>query len=207
MTLSRGGYLVVAVVLALFAIVTALVLASPGSGDPSRLLLRLLGLYGYLSLSLAAILTLYLRDIYKLFGRPFLKVHHTFAAFGLAAITLHPVVLAVRIASPRIFVPDITSWDGFWINAGRPALIVIYIALAAALIRTRIPTFWKHLHLLMVAALTFAIVHANLIGTDFQYASIALLYNGLFAVVIGAIVVKHTTARAQRPAEPAKKSR
>lgn len=207
MTFSRGGYLVAAVILALFAIVTALVLSAPGSGDLSRLLMRLFGLYGYLSLSIASIMTLYLRDIYKLFGRPFLKVHHAFAAFGLAAITLHPVILAVRIASARIFIPDITTWSGFWINAGRPALIVIYVALAAVLIRNRIPTVWRPLHLLMVAALTFAIVHANLLGTDFQYASIAVLYNGLFIAVIGAIVVKYATAGARKPAAPQKQTR
>jgi hypothetical protein len=152
-------------------------------------------------------MTLYLRDIYKIFGRPFLKVHHLFAAFGLAAITLHPVILAVRIASLRIFVPDISDWMGFWINAGRPALIVIYVALAAVLLRSRIPTAWRPLHALMIAALTFAIIHANLIGTDFQYASIAFLYNGLFVVVIGAIVVKHATAEAKKPAVPPKQAR
>lgn len=204
MTFSRGGYLAGAAILAIFIIVTALVLSAPGSGDPSRLLMRLFGLYGYLSLSIASILTLYLRDIYKLFGKPFLKVHHAFAAFGLATITLHPVILAVRIASPRIFIPDLSGWTGFWINAGRPALIVIYVALAAVLLRNRIPTAWRPLHVLMVAALAFAIVHANLIGTDFQYASIAFLYNGLFAVVIGAIIVKHATTGVKKPVSQSK---
>ena len=190
MPLTRNGYIISAAILLLFLAVTVLALLPGVPADPLRLLVRLSALYGFLAISIAVIMTPFLLEIYQNFGRPFLSVHHLFAAFGLAAVTVHPVAFAFRIANPLVFLPTVNSWTGFWINAGRPALIVIYIALVAVLLRRRIPKYWRPIHALMVVALFFAVVHANLIGTDFEGIWIPLLFNALFIAVLAAFGLK-----------------
>ncbi|KUL00142.1 MAG: Uncharacterized protein XE10_1539 [Methanoculleus marisnigri] len=93
MTLPRAGVLLAAVVLALYAITAAVVLTAP-YGDPFNVIARLTALWGFLALAIAAILTPLLREIMMVFGRPFLAVHHTFAAIGLLLPTL------IRLPSP-----------------------------------------------------------------------------------------------------------
>ncbi|MDI6719277.1 MAG: hypothetical protein QMD46_06670 [Methanomicrobiales archaeon] len=187
---TRNGYILAAAILLLFATVTLLALLPGIPADPLRLLVRLFALYAFLALSIAAIMTPFLREIYRIFGRPFLFVHHRFAAFGLAAVTVHPIAFAVLTENPRVFLPTLTSWTGFWTNAGRPALIIIYVAVAAVLLRGQVPRYWRPVHALMVAALFLAIVHANLIGTDFDGTWIPLIFNGLFIAVLAAFALK-----------------
>ena len=116
--------LVAAVVLALYAITAAVVLTTPYE-NPFRVVARLLALWGFLSLSIAVILTPFLREIMKVFGRPFLGVHHTFAAVGLLLPTLHPVTIAIASLNPAIFIPVFFPWERFWLNGGRPALYLL----------------------------------------------------------------------------------
>jgi len=86
--------LLAAIVLALYALVAAVVLTTP-YGDPFNVIARLTALRGFLALAIAAILTPFLREIMKVFGKSFLSVHHTFAAVGLLLPTMHPVPLAI----------------------------------------------------------------------------------------------------------------
>jgi predicted ferric reductase len=178
-----------AVVLALYAIVAAVVLATPYE-DPFNVVARLLALWGFLSLGIAVILTPFLREIMKVFGKPFLAVHHTFAAVGLLLPTLHPVTLAIASMNPAIFIPVFSPWGRFWALAGRPALYLLYIAFAAVLLRKYIPKYWRWVHGLMYVVLLFAVVHGNLIGTDFENPVIWVLFNALFALAIAAFVLK-----------------
>lgn len=89
-----------------------------------------------------------------------------------------------------VFVPRFDSWQIFWELAGRPALYILYIATLAALLRMMAPKYWRPFHALMYIVLFFAIVHGNLIGTDFQNLGILILMNALFAIAIGAFVFK-----------------
>ena len=189
MTLPRAGVLLAAVVLALYAITAVVVLTAPYD-DPIHVIARLTALWGFLALAIAAILTPFLREIMKVFGRPFLAVHHTFAAIGLLLPTLHPVTLAIGALNPAIFIPVFSPWGRFWALAGRPALYLLYIAFAGVLLRKYIPKYWRWVHGLMYVALLFAIVHGNLIGDDFRDPVIWVLFNTLFALVVAAFVLK-----------------
>jgi len=181
--------LVAVVILALYAITAAVVLTTPYE-SPFRVVARLLALWGFLSLSIAVILTPFLREIMKIFGRPFLAVHHTFAAVGLLLPTLHPVTLAITSLNPAIFIPVFFPWERFWLNGGRPALYLLYIAFAAVVLRKYIPKYWRWVHGLMYVVLLLAIVHGNLIGTDFENPVIWALFNTLFALAVAAFILK-----------------
>lgn len=181
--------LAAAVVLALYAITAAVVLAAPYE-DPFNVIVRLTALWGFLALAIATLLTPFLREIMQVFGRPFLAVHHAFAAVGLLLPTLHPVTLFIASMNPAIFIPVFSPWGRFWALAGRPALYLLYIAFAAVLLRKYIPKYWRWVHGLMYVALLFAIVHGNLIGTDFENPVIWVLFNTLFALTVAAFVLK-----------------
>ncbi|MDN7023413.1 hypothetical protein FGU65_00605 [Methanoculleus sp. FWC-SCC1] len=189
MPLTRMGWVLSVLILALYAGVTAVVLTNP-SPDPFSLFVRLSALWGFLALGIATILTAFLRDIRRVFGRPFLAVHHTFAAFGILFPTLHPVALALQTANPAVFIPVFDSWTAFWTLAGRPALYLLYIAVAGVLLRQTIRQYWRWVHGLMYAALFLAIVHGNLSGTDFANPGIFVVFNGLFAAVIVVFIVR-----------------
>lgn len=174
----------------LFASAVSIVAFLVSYTNPLRYSIRLFGLWGFTSLSIAVIITPFLKEITLYFKKPFLRIHHYFAAFGLTLITLHPIVLAVMLMNPSVFIPSIGSLDAFFINGGRQALIIIYIAFVAVLIRRRMVAYWRPIHALMYVALFFGIVHADLIGTDFDNLFILIAFNVLFAAAIAAFVLK-----------------
>jgi len=98
---------------------------------PFSWLLRVSGLVGMLSLSLAALMTPFIAQIRAHFGASFLQVHHLFAALGLILATLHPIILALQTLDPGVFLPSFATLDIFLALGGRMALILMYIALAA----------------------------------------------------------------------------
>lgn len=69
-------------------------------------------------------------------------------------------------------------------------MILIYVALAAVLLRRRIVAYWRWIHALMYVALFFGVVHADLLGMDFEDPVFIVIYNGLFVVVLAAFVYK-----------------
>ncbi|WP_067078144.1 hypothetical protein [Methanoculleus horonobensis] len=194
---TRAGALFAAVILALYALVAAVVLTEPAD-DPFNVIARLAALWGFLALGIATLLTPFLREIMKIFGRSFLSVHHTFAAVGLLLPTLHPVVIAIGAMNPAVFIPIFSPWDRFWALAGRPALYLLYIAFAGVLLRKYIPKYWRWVHGLMYAVLLFAVVHGNLIGTDFENPIIWVLFNTLFALTVAAFVLKRWRMRQKK---------
>ncbi|MFP4050797.1 MAG: hypothetical protein ACLFVB_03560, partial [Thermoplasmata archaeon] len=135
-------------------------------------------------------MTPFLKDIYQTFGKPFLTIHHAFAAVGLAGATLHPVVFALDVGDPAVFIPDTSSWLAFWELAGRPALILIYVAVIAVLIKSKMKKYWRAVHSLMYVVLFFVLVHGILIGTDFENIGILVIYNLLFVGVVVGFVYK-----------------
>jgi predicted ferric reductase len=155
-------------------------------------IIRLAALLGYTSIFVSIMLTKFLREVRKIFGQPFLKVHHWFAIIGLISITVHPIALAIYSASLLVFIPDFSSWLSFWALAGRPALYLAYIATVVALLRNRIKKYWRFLHGLMYVVLTFAFVHGYLIGTDFTNPVIAILYLGMLVLTYIVAILKRT---------------
>jgi DMSO/TMAO reductase YedYZ heme-binding membrane subunit len=190
MAIEKKGYILIFAIL-LTLVIVFLIIYSIDHGDPLDLLMRLCGLYGFLGISISAIMTPFLKEIKEIFGRIFIEVHHVTAAIGIACITVHPIIFAIQNESAMIFVPDFSSWLNFWIWAGRPALILLYIAFFAVLIRRQIPKYWRSIHILMYVVLLFGIVHANLMESDFSVSPILLaFYNALFGAVVLAFILK-----------------
>jgi sulfoxide reductase heme-binding subunit YedZ len=201
MALTRQGYVIAALILLLFAAVNALALSTPAD-SPLWLVLRLCALNGYLALAIAAMLTPFLAKVGRTFGKPFIRVHHVFAIAGLILVTLHPVLLAVLLSNPLVFLPTGTSpWA---VNAGRFALLLIYAALVGALLRTRTRQ-WRYLHALVYAVLLLGFLHGSSVGTDFAGSGIRALYTLLFAGVVLTLVVSlwRKARRASPPRAPA----
>ncbi len=155
-----------------------------------QLVIRISALSGFVSLVIASILSMYLREIRTHFNRPFMTVHHVFAALGLILATAHPVTFAIYVASLTVFIPDFSSWYAFWSLAGRQALYVIYIAVLAAFARGRIRNTWRYFHGLVYLALIFAYVHGILIGTTLSNPIMAVFFGILLVISLAVFVVK-----------------
>jgi sulfoxide reductase heme-binding subunit YedZ len=189
MPISRSGYGIVGLIILLFVLITSIVLSDPSSyATPLGLFVRLSALYGFLMTAVASVITPYLVQVARTFGKPFIRIHHTFAALGIALVTVHPISFALLVKTPVVFIPTFQTWIDFWANGGRIAFILLYIAAIGGLLRTRWKP-WRYPHGLMYAVLLFAIVHANLIGTDFVHDGIQWFYNIVFAMVVVAFVL------------------
>ena len=190
MALKREGAVFLLGIAVLAVIIALLFLSSAGEEELAHLAVRLFGLYGYLFLSVASLTAPFLREVTQAFGKPFLKIHHSFSILGIVFITLHPVFNAIERLSLSVFVPRFDSWERFWMFAGRPAFIILYIALVAAILRAKAPKYWRIFHALMYVVLLFGIVHANLIGDDFQNLGILIIFNALFLASLASFALK-----------------
>ncbi len=97
---------------------------------------RILALFGLLTLFVSSIMTAFTKEIFQLFGKPFKKIHHIVAYFGLSLIILHPVFLVIYTKMPEFLLPRFDSWIVFWTFAGIPALYLIILASIAGLLLT-----------------------------------------------------------------------
>jgi predicted ferric reductase len=144
--------------------------------------IRFAALIGYTSMFLATIMTPFMVELYKIFGKPFIKQHHLYSILGLVLITIHPVSFAISKLDITVFIPVFYPWIDFWELAGRPALILIYIAVVAAILRKKIKK-WKWIHFLNYLALLFGYVHGVLIGTDFQNPGILIIFTAILILL------------------------
>jgi DMSO/TMAO reductase YedYZ heme-binding membrane subunit len=183
------GWLFLLGVFGLYIIITAIALPITDT-EPLSLVVRLCALYGFAALAISTAMTPFLKEITQAFGRPFLTIHHILAIFGLIFVTSHPVFFAISSVDILVFIPKFDSWLIFWELAGRPALYILYIAASAALFRRKAPKYWRHFHALTYIVLIFAIIHGNLIGTDFQNPILWIIFNVLFAIAIFAFILK-----------------
>jgi predicted ferric reductase len=175
----------------LFAVAISLLAVNTVYRNPFNLSVRLFGINGFIALSIATIITAFLKEITIYLKKPFLKVHHYLAAAGLVLITLHPIMLAIQFLNPAVFLPNLQTLYLFLFYGGRQALIIIYIAVATVLLRRKIAAYWRWFHALMYVALFFGIIHANLSGTDFILNPIVMVaLNILFGAAIFAFAIK-----------------
>lgn len=177
-------------VIILFAVAISSVAIGINDSSAFTLTIRLLALNGYLALSIAATLTPFLKEIILFFKKPFIKVHHYFAAAGLLLITLHPISVAIVFMNPTILLPNFSSLLNFFFYSGSIALIAVYLAFGAVLLKRKIMVYWRYFHALMYVALFFGVVHANLWGLDFKNGFIILVYDGLFVAALAAFILK-----------------
>jgi predicted ferric reductase len=194
MAVTRTGWLVITVIFVLFAIPLAVVAANP-SISPLTTGIRIAGLTGFVALAGAMIMTPFLPEIYRNFGRPFLRIHHLFAVAGIILVTLHPVLLAIRLMTVAVFLPVFGSLYEFFALGGRLALILMYGALAGIFLRASIPAWWRGLHALMWVVLVLALLHGMLIGTDLREPIIGALFTTLTIVALGAFFAKRIQRR------------
>ena len=182
--------------LAFFAIVlifgsgVSLVAFNSGNSNLLALTIRLFALNGYIALSIAAIMTPFLKEITLFFKKSFVKVHHYFALVGLLLITLLPITVYIQTLNPTVFLPNFESLYLFFFFGGSIALILIYVAFGAVLARRRIGAYWRPFHMLMYLALFIGIIHANLRGTDFQNIYLSIIFDALFTAALAAFVMK-----------------
>ncbi len=174
----------------IFGLSVSLFAFTMGNSNLLNLTIRLFALNGYIALSIAAIMTPFLKEITLFFKKSFVKVHHYFAAAGLLLITLLPIAVFIQTSDLAVFLPNFESIYFFFFFGGTIALVLIYVAFGAVLLRRRIVAYWRPFHMLMYLALFIGVVHANLRGTDFQNIYLAIIFDALFAAALSAFVLK-----------------
>lgn len=198
--LSRAGAVASGAIVVIFLAVAVIVAGLPNQ-TPVTLGIRLGALWGTLAMAIAVLMSPFLAEIRRVFGTPFLRVHHVFAAIGLAAITLHPVLVAVRSSSLSVFLPVFPFLERYAPNAGRIALPLIYIAVVAGLLRTRFSD-WRYFHLILYLALLLGLLH-GVVFSDWFFGNLFLnvLYLGLGVAIVAAFILKRWQRRGRaRPA-------
>lgn len=202
MTFTRTGQAVLILILAVFGGVSYVAIFQYPGEDPVLIFARLFALNGFVALCLGAILTSFIREARAHLGKPFLSLHHTFAAVGLASIILHPLTLAVLFASPFMFVPVVSSPLSFAANGGRTALPLILVAVAAVLIRAKIPKYWRWIHGLIYPAILIGLIHGNLVGNNFSQPFVFFVCNILGILALAAFPFRLYRRRPAKPLTP-----
>jgi len=173
----------------LYILILVLFLLTPFP-DALNFIIRFGALFGFTSMFIATMMTPFVIQLYKIFGKPFVKIHHIYSIIGLILITLHPVVFAISVVDINVFLPDFGSWYGFWSLGGRLALILIYIAVIGALLRMKIKKNWRIIHSLNYIALFLAYIHGVLIGSDFQNIGILIIFTIMIILSFGVLIYK-----------------
>jgi hypothetical protein len=196
--LKKEAIYIILPTLGLYILIIILFLSTPYS-SVADFFIRFGAIFGFTSMFVATMMTPFVVELYKIFGKPFVKIHHVYSIMGLLLVTLHPLIYAVYVDSIAVFVPDFTSWVGFWSLGGRLALILIYIAIFGALLRKKLMKGWRIIHALNYAALFLAYIHGVLIGTDFQNIGILITFTIMFILSFGVLGYKrYITYRGKR---------
>jgi len=180
---SLNRYLFYTLILFLY-LVPIIIIFINGFDDFFQFSRRITALVGIASLFIAILLSLLVRKSRQIFGVAYLKVHHFFSITGIVLITLHPVIMAIDFGTSRIFIPDFSSWNAFLVNAGRPALYLIYIATIAAIMRRNIVKHWRYIHSLLYVAFIFGAIHGILSGSDLRHPALYGLYLAMIITVM-----------------------
>jgi len=176
MNIKKNGYYLIVLLVLFFIWIVSLFFLTPIK-SVSDFFTRFAVLLGYTCLFLATLTTPFMRQLYQLYGKPFIKIHHYFSITGLILITIHPISFAIEIGNIAVFIPRFDSWLIFWELAGRPALYIIYIAVLAVVLRKHLSQkVWRILHGLNYVALAFGYFHGLLIGSDFKNLGILMTF-------------------------------
>lgn len=175
MPLKKEAIYIIVSTISLYILILVFFLLTP-FGDAFDFIIRFGALFGFTSMFVATMMTPFAVQLYKIFGKAFVKIHHIYSITGLVLITVHPVAFAIFRLDITVFLPDFSSWYGFWSLGGRLALILIYIAVLGALLRKITTKYWRFIHALNYIALFLAYVHGVLIGTDFQNLGILIIF-------------------------------
>mgnify|MGYP001187676285 CR=1 FL=1 len=186
--MKRSGIAIISV-LAIWLIIIVIVNLTIPASTTFRQIIQLCGLIGLFIISLLTIMTPFMKELYQIYGKPFIKLHHFLVPMGIALISLHPIFLAIESQNIAVFLPNFSSWLTFWQLAGRPALILLYIAFVASLLRKKIPQVWRPIHMLMYLVQIMGVVHGNLIGSTFTSPSFGSLFIVLSYYILGTCAI------------------
>ena len=189
MPFKKEAILLIASTLSLYVLILVFFLLTPFS-DGFNFIIRFGALFGFTSMFIATMMTPFAVQLYKIFGKPFIKIHHIYSITGLILITLHPVAFAIFRLDITVFLPDFNSWYGFWSLGGRLALILIYIAVIGAILRKKITKNWRIIHTLNYVALFLVYIHGVLIGSDFQNIGILITFTIMITLSFGVLIFK-----------------
>ena len=189
MPLKKEAIIIITTTLITYILVLVFFFLTPFS-DAYNFIIRFGAIFGFTSMFIATMMTPFAVQLYKIFGKPFIKIHHIFSIAGLLLITLHPVAFAIFKVDIAVFIPDFSSWYGFWSLGGRLALILIYVAVIGALLRKKFMKNWRYIHALNYVALFLAYVHGVLIGTDFQNLGILIIFTVMIILSFGILIFK-----------------
>jgi sulfoxide reductase heme-binding subunit YedZ len=194
MNRSRKTWVLALLGLVALILVSGLIALEP-SGTPLYWVIRAASLLGYLAVFLSIVSSATMRQMVRIFGRPFVKIHHALSIAGLTLITLHPLAVAWAYASPRILLPTFDSWTLFFQFGGSVAWPLIAAASLAAVLRQAVGRNWRVAHYLNYVAFWLATVHANMIGTDFQHTVVRAISVVMSLAVIAIFVQKRLRTR------------
>jgi hypothetical protein len=93
-------------------------------------------LVGYQFVLLAVVSSAFVKPLVRTYHKPFIKLHHWVSVSGLALLMVHPILLVIATGKPALLIAAYTT--DFFRYAGSPALTLLLIAAAAAVLRTRV---------------------------------------------------------------------
>ncbi len=187
--LKKEAIYIILPTVGLYILILILFLSTPFN-SVADFFIRFGAIFGFTSMFVATMMTPFVVKLYKMFGKPFVKIHHVYSLTGLLLVTLHPLIFAVSVDNIEVFVPDFSSWYGFWSLGGRLALILIYFAIFGSLLRKKFIKGWRIIHALNYIALFLAYVHGVLIGTDFQNLGILIIFTVMIILSYGVLIYK-----------------
>ncbi len=191
--LALGGTLIVVAV--------GIIVTRDATATPIQLAIRAGAILGYLAVFFTSLSSLYMRELTRFFGRPFLKLHHIVAITGLVMLVLHAGGIALESSTLRTFLPRFDSLEVFLQLGGRPAFWLIAIASLAALFRSSLGKKWQVIHWLNYLAFLLGTIHAQLIGTNFQNLGMKIASSVLALVLIGVFVQKRIQKQGRKKTE------
>ncbi|HRU95230.1 MAG TPA: hypothetical protein P5195_08395 [Anaerolineae bacterium] len=173
-------------------VLVILVLTFTGVSDLSRGVIRAAALMAYLCTFMASFSSMFMREITKRLGQPFMKVHHTWVIAGIVGMLVHATTFAWYVGSVSVFVPRFDSLEVFLRNGGRPALILFVITSLTAVFRAAIGKNWRVLHWLNYLAFFLATGHAWLIGSSFESWILKIMSALMATALLAAFIIKRT---------------
>ena len=185
----RRTWLLVVIGTAALILVGGLIALGP-TATPLAWFIRTCAVLGYLCVFVAALSSIYMRELVRWFGRSFVKTHHIVTVTGLVLITLHPLAVAWNFGSPSVLAPQGGSWTDFFRWGGRWAWYLIGIASLVALFRNRLRNQWRYVHWLNYLAFFLASAHAILLGSDFQSTAMKVIPILLSLALVAVFVQK-----------------
>ncbi|ATU08111.1 ferric reductase-like transmembrane domain-containing protein [Methanohalophilus portucalensis] len=158
---------------------------------PLEMIDRAAGLFAYYFIFLAILSSEYMKQMKKVFGQGFIRVHHHLARIGISLMLLHPIAFAFEKQSISVFIPVFYPFMEFLELAGRPALYLVIIAVAVGVYRKHFIRKWKKIHYLNYPTFLLIFIHSWLIGTDLNSGIMQLLWVCMALVIAAIFVHKH----------------